>query len=273
MKILITGPNGFVGKHLVQELTEHDLILANRELIGDISKYSQWSELLRGVDVVVHLAARVHIMQDHASDPLSEFRKINVEGTKKLAKACVEAGVKKLIYLSSIKVNGEGKDSDYTDDDPPAPEDDYGVSKLEAEQALRKISDQSDLAVLIIRPPLIYGDGVRGNYATLERVVKKGLPLPFKGFRAKRSLLDYQKLVQLNSSNLHSTGEKFKVCLLADKNPLTTPELVHKIASDNQVKARLFYFPPILLKLMLTIVGKKSIYQRLNTRLTCKSAK
>ena len=190
-KILITGAGGFVGKLLCAALIleGHKVVAAIRSagvqvndfeqtIIGFIDGDTIWSEALYNVDAVIHLAARVHVMTDHSANPLTEFRKVNVDGTKCLAEAAVSSGVKRFVYVSSIKVNGEQTALPYTELDKPDPQDAYGVSKWEAEQVLHKVSAETNMEVVIVRPPLVYGAGVKGNFAQMIKVLAKGIPLP-----------------------------------------------------------------------------------------------
>lgn len=275
MKVLVTGANGFVGTYLCEGLAskEHDVVPITLENFGCISGETDWSEVLIGVDAVVHLAARVHIMHDAVADPLLEFRKVNVEATKKLAQDCVEAGVSKFIYLSSIKVNGEGKDEPYSEANIPHPLEPYGVSKFEAEAELKKIADNSGLSVICLRPPLIYGKGVRANFKMLIDVVKKKIPLPFKSFDKKRSFLYVENLVDAIIKLINVEIDGHELFLISDSKDLSTSELVCEISSGLGVRNPLFYFPVSWLSLMLKIVGKQNVMSRLNSTLTIDCSK
>ena len=219
MKFLITGANGFVGQPLCAELLRRgqavraavraaNVPVENVEVaaVGSIDGTTDWTDALRGVNVVVHLAARVHVMRDDAADPLAEFRKVNVYGTANLAQQAARAGVKRLVYVSSVKVNGEGTLSPslpprklspqgggerniFTEDDMAAPQDPYAVSKWEAEQTLHRIAQESGLEVVILRPPLVFGPGVKGNFAQMLKVLAKGIPLPLASVSNLRSLV------------------------------------------------------------------------------------
>ena len=193
MKLLVTGANGFVGKALCGELFEQGYAVrgavrsaktivetCERVVVGDFDEQTDWENALAGMDVVIHLAARVHVMHDTSIDPLAAFRQVNVAGTENLARQAARAGVKRLVYVSSIKVNGEATDGvrKFSELDVPDPQDPYGVSKYEAEQALHRVAAEAGLEVVIARPPLVYGAGVKGNFAQMLRVLAKGIPLP-----------------------------------------------------------------------------------------------
>ena len=209
-KILVTGASGFVGKSLTAELfrqgyaigaavrsTKSQVNNAEVVVVGEIDGKTDWTNALRSVDVVIHLAARVHVMRETSHNPLAEFRRLNVAGTEHLARSAAAAGVKRFVYVSSIKVNGEEtlNGEAYTEQSNAAPQDPYGVSKWEAEQALQRVSKETGLEVVIVRPPLVYGAGVKGNFAPMISVVARGMPLPFASVNNKRSLIYVKNLV------------------------------------------------------------------------------
>src|SRR5450759_1331378 len=214
MRFLITGANGFVGKPLCAELLQQGKTVraavrsANSPVenvevaaVGSIDGNTDWSDALRGVDVVIHLAARVHVMKDTAVDPLAEFLKVNLYGTSNLAQQAARAGVKRLVYVSSVKVNGEStlshnpsprvgaEQNIFTESDIPSPQDPYAVSKWRAEQELQRIAQETGLEVVIVRPPLVYGPGVKGNFISLLAAIDRGIPLPLAGANNARSLV------------------------------------------------------------------------------------
>ena len=243
--ILLTGATGFVGKRLLSMLKEqgHHCRAAVRRpsstvdvhtesvVIGEIDAQTDWRKAIEGMDVVVHLAARVHIMHDQADNPLVEFRRINLEGTRSLAEAAVKAGVKRFVYISSIKVNGEATEGKaFTPQDIPSPSDPYAITKWEAEKALQEISQASGLEVVIVRPPLVYGPGVKANFLSLIKLVRKRIPLPLAGIKNKRSLVSLDNLASLLMSCCVHPAAAGHVFLAADDESLSTAELIGRIA-------------------------------------------
>ena len=278
MRILVTGGSGFVGGHLLAQLQAqgHELHVATRRevllpggvtavRVGDIGPDTDWSGALDGIDAVVHLAARVHVMRDSAADPLALYRHTNVEGTLRLARQAASAGVRRLVYLSSIKVNGEATTPGrpFTSTDAPAPVDPYGISKYEAEQGLLTIAAETDLEVAIIRPPLIYGPGVRANFLRLMRLLQRQLPLPFGRIRNRRSLLAVGSLVDLVACCLTHPGARNRIFLAADGESLSTPELLRRLAAALGVRARLVPVPHALVDGGLRLLGRGALAQRL----------
>jgi nucleoside-diphosphate-sugar epimerase len=277
LKILITGANGFVGRALCADLIKRDLavVAAVREkanivsgtplVIGHINSATNWTEALSGVDVVIHLAARVHVMNEVKTDPLAEFRKVNVEGTLNLARQAALGGVKRFVFVSSIKVNGEETQSGkpFTTIDTPNPQDAYGCSKYEAEQGLLELATETGLEVVIIRPPLIYGTGVKANFASMIRAVKRGLPLPFGAIKNKRSFVYVCNLVSLIDKCIDHPAAVNQVFLVSDGHDLSTTELLCGSAKALGVRAMLLPAPQKLIELSLAVIGKKSVAQRL----------
>ncbi len=278
MKILVTGANGFVGKSLCAALRSdgHTLVATVRAsntkidggeqvVVGSIEGDTDWADALSGVAVVVHLAARVHVMNDKALDPLTEFRKVNVDGTLNLARQAAKAGVKRFIFISSIKVNGEHTVSGkpFTEDDLPSPQDAYGISKFEAEQGLLLIAQQTGLEVVIIRPPLVYGHGVKANFASMMRTVKRGIPLPLGAIHNKRSFVYVGNLVSLILRCADHPAVANQIFLVSDGCDLSTTELLRGCADALGVKARLLPIPQRLLELGAAFLGKKAVAQRL----------
>ena len=283
MMVLITGASGFVGSALCINLqsSEWRILGAVRKqnqakpnpkitykevVTGDISVETNWLESLRDVTHIVHLAARVHVMHDRSGDPIAEFRRINVDATVNLAKQAASVGVKRFIYLSSIKVNGEFTKNghSFTADDMPAPEDPYGISKLEAEEALHQIAYETGMDVVIIRPPLVYGPGVKANFESMMRWLKRGVPLPLGALtQNKRNMVALGNLVDLITVCLNHPAAANQIFLVSDGEDLSTADLLQRTAAALGLNARLFFVPPLLLKLLAKLVGKEAVYQRL----------
>lgn len=291
MNVLVTGANGFVGKALCAALLRHghrvsgavrranpDEELGGVEYISgiaDINAETDWTVALKGREVVFHLAARVHVMQDKASDPLNEFRKVNTAGTEYLARSAAANGVKRLVYVSSIKVNGEETrgDNKFSEMDAPSPQDPYGVSKYEAEQALHRVARETGLEVVIVRPPLVYGAGVKGNFAQMIKVLAKGIPLPFASVNNRRSLVYAGNLVDaLIACAVHpaASGQTY---LVSDGEDVSTPDLLRRLGMAMGHPARLFPCPPALLLLAGRLTGKHGQIQRLLGSLQVDSGK
>lgn len=279
MTSLVTGANGFVGSALCASLYRESLPyrFAGRSksfqsdgtevvAIGDLSPQTDWTVALRDIKQVVHLAARVHVMNDTSSDPLAEFRRVNVEGTVNLARQAAAAGVRRFVFLSSIKVNGEltVAGQSFTADDVPAPQDAYGISKHEAEQSLRQIAAETGMEVVIIRSPLVYGLGVKANFAAMMQWLARGLPLPLAAVtQNRRSLVALDNLVDLIVTCLHHPAAAHQTFLVSDGEDLSTADLLRRMGGAMGRNARLFYVPTAGLKLAAQLVNKPGIYQRL----------
>lgn len=276
--VLVTGASGFVGGKLMKRLIVQPTVavlgavrtkpvddssglIAVSEIDGD----TNWFEALQNQRVVVHAAARVHIMDDIAADPLTEFRRVNVAGTLNLARQAATAGVKRFIFISTIKVNGEQTNvgSAFQASDTPAPEDPYGISKLEAEQGLLQLAQETGMEVVIIRPPLVYGPGVKGNFASMIKLVAKGLPLPLGGIHNKRSLVALDNLVDLIITCIDHPAAANQVFLAGDGEDLSTTELLRGVGKAMGKPARLIPVPAGLLMAGATVLGKKAVAQRL----------
>ena len=230
MKILVTGPDGFVGKALVKRLREsgHDVIEAGRARIGDIRSAS-WHEIMPGIDAIVHLAARVHQMKDDSDDPLAAFRAVNRDATLRLAEAARRYGVQRFVFLSSVKAAIDRTDKEGVDESaPPSPQSPYGISKLEAEQGLLSIPE---IGPVILRPPLIYGPGAKGNFASLAKLIEYGVPLPVGGIDNRRSFLGLGNLVSAIEAAL-VTPAATGVFYVAEDDPLSTADLARALAES-----------------------------------------
>jgi UDP-glucose 4-epimerase len=265
-KVFITGANGFVGTHLQKLLQEKNIsfISGTRSLYGDISIQKNWADFLQDCDTVVHLAARVHVMHEIENDPLIAFRKYNVEATLNLARSAKASGIKRFIFVSSVKVNGEETpDRPFTAHDAPAPQDPYGESKAEAEAELLKLHESGVFEVVIIRPPLIYGPGVKANFESLMKLVKKNLPLPFGQVKNKRSFVSVYNLADLIVTCLTHPAAGGKIFLVSDDRDLSLAELIKKMASIQNKSARLLPVPVALMKFGASLLGKKAYANRL----------
>lgn len=233
---------------------------ANRE----IGPHTDWYAALHGIDAVVHLAARVHVMSD--ADPQSPraYHEVNTAGTERLARAAADMRVKRLVYVSTIKVNGEETNGRaFSSEDEPRPEDFYAVSKWEAEKCLRRVSNETGLEHVIVRPPLTYGPGVKANFLRLIQLVDRGTPLPFASIRNLRSLAGVSNLADLLCLCLKHPDAASRTLLMADGEDVSIPDLIGIIASALGKKPRLFPFPPSILQYAAALVGKKKEYQRL----------
>jgi nucleoside-diphosphate-sugar epimerase len=277
-QVLITGANGFVGSALCIQASAHNFLVkgavrsaqslpADTEavLIDTIDGSTDWSDALRSINVVVHLAARVHVMNDRSADPLNEFRKVNVDGTLNLAKQAVQAGVQRFVFISSIKVNGESTPlgQPFRADDEPMPMDAYGISKREAEDALRQLARDTGMEVVIIRPPLVYGAGVKANFLSMMRWLDKGIPLPLGAIHNQRSLVALDNLVDLIITCITHPAAANQTFLVSDGEDLSTSGLLRRMASALGKSARLLPIPAWLLQFGATLLGKHAVAQRL----------
>ena len=293
MKILVTGANGFIGQRLCETLLKagyfvreavrhlpesvHSLKSSNNAefvFIDDISQKTNWSMALKGIDCIIHLAARVHIMRETSGDPFTVFRKVNAEGTSLLARMAANAGVKRFVFLSTVKVNGEETEKhQFTERDTPNPHDDYSTSKWEAEQALHNISDAAGMEIVILRSPLVYGQGVKANFLRLLDMVNKNIPLPLSMVNNKRSMIYIGNLVDAIIRCIEHPDAVNKTFLVSDGQDVSTPELIRMIAVALGKKARLFPCPAPLLKMIGNVAGKSSEIERLTGSLQIDSSK
>ena len=265
-KIFVTGANGFVGKVLVKELAKHsyDVIEGTRDLYGELQDQKNWAKFVQGCYAVVHLAARVHVMSENAVDPQAEFDNINVEASKKIALAAKLAGVKRFIFLSSVKVNGEMTfDSPFSASDKPNPQDEYGCSKLNAELELLKLHEPNIFEVVIIRPPLVYGPGVKANFERLSQLVKKGMPLPFGSVLNRRSLVSVYNLCDLVTTCIEHPKAAGEIFLVSDDVDYSLKDMVILLGKTLKKEAHLISVPVFLMTLALKSIGKKSYSDRM----------
>lgn len=277
-KVLVTGASGFVGRAVcidaaargfsVAASTRSACRFSNRVeniVVGNIDADTVWQQALAGRQCVVHSAARVHVMADTAGNPLDEFRRVNVQGTLNLAEQAAAAGVQRFVFVSSVKVNGEAtqRGCPFTADDAPAPLDAYGISKLEAEQGLREIAAQTGLEVVIIRPPLVYGQGVKANFAAMMRWLSRGIPLPLGAIHNGRSLVALDNLVDLIVTCLTHPAAANQTFLVSDGEDVSTTELLRRMGQAMDCPAHLIPVPAGLLKGAAALLGKRDMAQRL----------
>jgi len=288
MTILVTGTSGWVGRALCQRFLSDGQSIRGaarvvvsggcawpQVIVGDLHGQTDWQPALGDVHVVVHLAARVHVMAEIAEDPLAEFRRVNVDGTLNLARQAAAAGVKRFVFLSSVKVNGESTRAGqpFTEMDEPQPQDAYGQSKFEAEQGLHHIAAQTGMQVVIIRPPLVYGPGVKANFAALMRAVQKGWPLPLGAIHNQRSLVALDNLVDFIALCCQHPQAANQTFLISDGQDVSTTELVQSLARAAGVSPRLLPVPVCLLQALGRLLGRGDAVQRLCGNLQIDSSK
>ena len=320
-KVLVTGASGFIGRALCSRLLAEGwrvrgTVRSNNQFtrlpdgvetikIDSVGLETDWSKALEGIDIVIHLAARVHVMKDSTADSPAEYRQVNVAGTEGLARGAVTKGVHRLVFMSSIKVNGEGtggksrghpseiekkkafhgvKRSEvrgrggelkdvFSEKDVPEPQDPYAVSKWEAEQILNEIAADTGLEVAILRSPLVYGPGVRANFLKLMKIVQRGIPLPLGKVNNRRSLIYLENLADAIITCASHSKAKGQTYLVSDGEDLTTPDLIRRIASALGRPARIFAFPTFWLRLAARLLGKGAAVDRLLGTLTIDMSK
>ncbi|MDB6047656.1 MAG: NAD-dependent dehydratase [Pseudomonas sp.] len=279
LRVMLTGASGFVGSALLKRLIADGYVCTvaakfgrgrypsdvTVKAIDSLDRQVDWSELVNGQETVVHCAARVHIMNDAASDPLAEFRRVNVTGTLRLAEEAARYGVKRFIFISSIKVNGESTQPgcSFSADDVPAPCDAYGISKMEAEQGLRQLSAETGMAVVIIRPVLIYGPGVKSNFRRMMAWLYRGVPLPLGSIDNRRSLVALDNLVDLVSICMIHPRAANQTFLISDGEDLSTPDLLIRMGKALNKPARLLSVPTYVLEFLAILFRRAAIAQRL----------
>lgn len=279
-RLMITGSSGFVGRHLVNTVaddTRYDVSALVRRLPGqpvagvdyqvlaDFSELTPGHQALNGVGVVVHLASRVHVMNETASSPLAAFRLVNVEQTLLLARCAAAAGVKRFVFISSVKVNGEQTQPGrpFLETDTPSPGDPYGVSKMEAEEALKRVAIETGLEVVIVRPVLVYGPGVKANFESMMKWVSKGIPLPFGAINNSRSFVALDNLVSLMLVCIEHPAAANQTFLASDGDDVSTTELLRRLARALGVRSRLVPVPAGILKAGAVLLGRQALSQRL----------
>lgn len=280
MRVLVTGATGFVGRPTCESLLAagHEVRAAVRQRpnpalpeqvqvvnVGNVGPETDWSRALAQVDAVVHLANRAHVMREVLPDPLAEFRRVNVQGTLRLARQAAELGVKHIVYVSSIKVNGDATEArpPFSEAEPPVPLDPYGISKWEAEQALVSVCSAEPLRYTILRPPLLYGAGVKGNVERLLRWVVVGLPLPLGAIHNQRSLMSVRNLAGLIVTCLAHPRAAQQTFVCCDEQALSTAQLVRALALGLDRPGRLLPVPATLLRATGKLLGRKEVFDRL----------
>lgn len=295
MKVLITGATGFVGSALVKYLAKKfdifvvAMVRSNQDIpektnieyrLAEIGPSGEINIFLDDIDVVIHAAGRAHIMNEKASDPLKEFRRVNTKGTISLARSSAESGVKQFIFLSTIKVNGDctNNTESFSANDTPNPNDQYSLSKFEAELGLKKIASKSQLSYTIIRPTIIYGPGVKGNLGALTKLIRLKVPIPFKGLnKNKRSMIGLDNLVDLIYVCVKHPNALNRIFLVSDKDDVSTARLVKLLGKTVGHSPRMFYFPEKVFAFIAKVLGFTESYKRItgslrvNVKDTCES--
>jgi len=277
LQILVTGANGFLGRAFCLEAlskgikvrgsTRNSTVLPSKFdtiTVGDINGNTGWQDALMGCEIVVHLASRVHVMAEKASIPLYEFRRVNVQGTLNLARQAFEAGARRFVFVSSIGVNGaETFGKPFTSEDTVAPHSAYAISKYEAELSLQALAAETGMEVVIIRPPLVYGPGAPGNFGSLIRWLKRGVPLPLGAIHNKRSLVSIDNLVDLILTCLTHPSAPNQTFLVSDDEDVSTADLLRRMSLAMGFSARLIPLPVNLLKLAAALMGRQDVAQKL----------
>lgn len=278
MRVLVTGVTGFVGSALARQLVAagpHEVVAPVRQptalngidtpLVEDIGPPTDWGRVLDGVEAVIHCAGRAHQMADSAADPLGAFRRVNTAGTLRLAEAAADAGVRRFVFVSTVKVHGSGGEgaSPITEAHQPAPADPYAVSKWEAEEGLRELAARRGLEIVVVRPPLVYGPHPKGNMLRLLRLIERGMPLPFGAVRNRRSMIGLDNLVSALTTMLTHPAADGRSYLVSDGKDVSTPHLIGLMAQAMGRSARLLPVPPVLLRVAGRLAGRGEDVDRL----------
>lgn len=286
-RILVTGASGFVGQALITRLNElgYGVRAALRSssaqfssednvVVGNINEKTNWKQALASIECVVHLASRTHITDDKSADPLAAYREINVSGTAHLAKQAISSGVRRFVFMSSIKVNGESTTSEpFCESSPPQPQDPYGLSKLEAERVLRSITQGEGMETVTLRPPLVYGPGVKGNLLRLLRMIDRGIPLPLASVNNLRSFIGVNNLADAIIFAIEARVAAGQTYLISDGEDLSTPELIRKLSSSMGRHPSLWPCPVSLLNFVAPLIGKREEVSRLTGSLQVDSSR
>ena len=282
--ILVTGANGFVGRVLCDALAASGRTVrkavravagdATTTTVGEIGPATDWRASLTGVSAVVHLAARTHVLHETAPDPLAACLHVNAQGTERLARSAAACGIRRLVFLSSVKVNGERtRERPYTEDDLPRPEDAYATSKRDAEQALARVAAETGLETVVLRPPLVYGPGVKANFLRLMHLVARGAPLPLGAIVNRRSLIYAGNLAHAIVTALDSPPAAGRTYLVSDGEDVSTPALVRMLAQALGVKPRLLPVPLAALDVAAALAGRRAELARLTGSLQVDSSR
>jgi nucleoside-diphosphate-sugar epimerase len=279
VRVLVTGATGFVGRALVPVLIAagHDVAVTVRQTpippfsdgvmiheVADIGPGTDWTEVLNGIDAVVHLAGRVHVMKEHTANGQTEFDRINASGTEHLARAAASVGVRRFVYMSTVKVMGDATQATpFSETDTPAPEDTYGASKLAGEQALARIAEQTNLEPVILRPPLVYGPGAKGNMLSLLKLCRLAPSLPLGRINNQRSLIFVENLADAVCACLENPKAAREIFFVRDGEDLSSSDLIRRVSGALNRPVRLFALPPVLLRLAGRMTGKSLAVERL----------
>jgi nucleoside-diphosphate-sugar epimerase len=288
-RLLITGCNGFIGQALTKQCMEMGISVLGAfrsdkkigylpdwvepVIVQEVGPQTDWTGALSGVTEIVHLAAKVHDLKKSGNNPREEYFRTNIAGTARLARAAADAGVRRMVFLSTIKVHGEGKEEPYTEADSTEAHDPYSISKLEAENVLREISSRSQLETVVLRPPLVYGPEVRANFLRLIQLVERRVPLPFAGVSNRRSLIFVENLVDAILICLKDPNAAGKTYLVADAERPSTPELITQIAEFLDVPVKLFNLPPSVVRTAAALFGRQKEADRLIGSLSADTSK
>ncbi len=276
MNVLVTGANGFVGRQLCEALTQQNFNVTSvvrndgadtkhTKLIKlTLSNETDWDDALRGVDVIIHLAGRAHVMQESVENSYQAYADINIYATKHLAEQAALSGVKRFIFLSSIKVNGESTGKvPFNELLPPKPEDDYGRTKYEAEKCLNTIAKKTKMEVVIIRPPLVYGEGVKANFKKLIKLSRSGLPMPFGAVDNKRSLIYIENLIDFILLCIKHPKAANETFLVSDNDDVSTTDMIRLIAYAGKKRPMLLPVPTVWITFISKLIGKQMLAERL----------